>query len=64
MRINWMGRNNDSTRLWIDAKVGRWWYVFYWRKNQPPYFYRSLDATPPRNNQEGKIYFGGNSSLP
>jgi hypothetical protein len=55
--VYWMSRGNDNIRLWIDARVGRWWYVFYWQKGVPPSFYRSRDATPPRKGEDGRVYF-------
>jgi len=48
---NWMGAGNDSIWVWIDCKVGQFWYVLIWRKRCTPYLYRSLDATPPRNDE-------------
>lgn len=45
--INRMDRQNQSLWLWLDAHVGRFWYVFSWRKGFRPYCYRSTDATPP-----------------
>ena len=45
--VNYMSRNNDALWLWLDVKLGRFWYVFMWHKGQRPYLYRSTDATPP-----------------
>jgi len=59
-----------STRniLWIDAKIGRWWYVLIWRNwKTAPFCYRSLDATPPSDRpkcvlngkpNQGRMVFG------
>lgn len=56
-RFHWMGRDNDSVHVWIDMKLGRWWYVLLWRRGRRPYCYRSLDATPPHRGN-GRIFFG------
>lgn len=49
----WMARENDSLWAWVDCKIGRYWYVFMWRKGGRPSLYRSTDATPPMNNERG-----------
>jgi hypothetical protein len=58
----WMGKGNDYLWAWIDCKVGKYWYVFIWRKRSRPSMYRSLDATPPMNdergNNHGRWFFG------
>ena len=59
--VNYMSRNNDALWLWLDVKLGRFWYVFMWRKGQRPYLYRSTDATPPDREfgrNEGRWFFG------
>jgi hypothetical protein len=58
MEFRWMGASNPAIRVWIDARIGVWWYVLLWRKGQRPYCYRSRDATPPRNQSEGRWLFG------
>lgn len=45
-------------RLWIDARVGRFWYVLIWIRGCWPYLYRSTDATPPEGDNEGRWLFG------
>lgn len=58
---NYMSRANDALWLWLDVKLGRFWYVFVWRKDARPYLYRSTDATPPDREyarNEGRWYFG------
>ena len=59
----WFEWSNNSApgRLWIDCKVGRWWYVLLWYYSVPghrPAFYRSLDATPPAPENKGRVFFG------
>jgi len=59
--VNYMSRNNDALWLWLDVKLGRFWYVFMWHKGQRPYLYRSTDATPPDREygrNEGRWFFG------
>ena len=61
--VNYMSRNNNNNALWLwlDVKLGRFWYVFMWRKGQRPYLYRSADATPPDREfarNEGRWFFG------
>lgn len=59
--VNYMSRNNDALWLWLDVQLGKWWYVFMWRKDQRPYMYRSTDATPPDREyarNEGRWFFG------
>ena len=59
--VNYMSRNNDVLWLWLDVKLGRFWYVLMWRKDQRPYLYRSTDATPPDREcgkNEGRWFFG------
>ena len=59
--VNYMSRNNDVLWLWLDVKLGRFWYVLMWRKDQRPYLYRSTDATPPDREygkNEGCWFFG------
>jgi hypothetical protein len=61
--VNYMSRRNDALWLWLDVKIGRFWYVFMWRKDQRPYLYRSTDATPPDREyarNEGRWFFGRN----
>lgn len=58
MKINYMSRNNSSLWLWLDVRVGRFWYVLLWRKGQRPYCYRSTDATPPADDNDGRWLFG------
>lgn len=57
-KLNWMGRDNDAVRVWVDVKLGRWWYVLVWRKGERPYAYRSLDATPPDRDNAGRWLLG------
>ena len=59
--VNYMSRNNEALWLWLDVKLGRFWYVFMWRKGQRPYLYRSTDATPPDREygkNDGRWFFG------
>jgi len=28
--VNYMSRRNDALWLWLDVKIGRFWYVFMW----------------------------------
>ena len=59
--VNYMSRNNDALCLWLDVKLGRFWYVFMWHKGQRPYLYRSTDATPPDREygkNDGRWFFG------
>lgn len=59
--VNYMSRNNEALWLWLDVKLGRFWYVFMWRKGQRPYLYRSADATPPDREygkNDGRWFFG------
>lgn len=56
--INYMSRHNPAIRLWLDIKLGEFWYVFMWRKGFWPYLYRSKDATPPASDNCGRWYFG------
>ena len=59
--MNYMSRDNDALWLWLDVKLGRFWYVFIWGKGQMPYMYRSTDATPPSreyHRNEGRWFFG------
>jgi hypothetical protein len=58
LAINNMGRSNGAIRLWLDLKLGRYWYVFIWRKGSRPYCYRSLDATPPCEDNAGRWIIG------
>ncbi len=30
--VNYMSRNNDALWLWLDVRLGRFWYVFMWHK--------------------------------
>ena len=59
--VNYMSRHNDALWLWLDVKIGRFWYVFMWRKGVAPFLYRSTDATPPdqeHGRNEGLWLFG------
>ena len=56
--VNYMSGDNDSLWLWLDIKLGRFWYVFIWRKGLRPYLYRSTDATQPADDNEGRWFFG------
>lgn len=47
MKVYWMSRGNKRYWLWLDIKLGDWWYVFQWIRGESPFLYRSLDATPP-----------------
>lgn len=53
-----MDKRNDSIHFWLDVSIGKYWYVFMWRKGKSPYMYRSIDATPPHATNEGKWLFG------
>ena len=60
MRINWMNGNKRDW-LWLDIRLGAWWYVFIWRKGHTPFLYRSKDATPPgcpSNKNSATMIFG------
>jgi len=40
----WTGNANW---IWIDFHIGKYWYVFEWkRKKKFPFLYRSTDGTP------------------
>jgi hypothetical protein len=49
MRIKFFnGYSRNRNWVWIDFALGKWWYVFIWRKGGHwPFMYRSTDATPP-----------------
>ncbi|UOF81102.1 hypothetical protein [Caudoviricetes sp.] len=61
MKISLMSLFDEYRWLWIDALLFGWWYVFVWRRGNAPYFYRSLDATPPSSTNEGRWFFGASS---
>lgn len=44
--------------VWIDLRIGRFWYVLQWHKGHGPFLYRSTDATPPAEDNEGRMLFG------
>jgi hypothetical protein len=54
-----MSRGNSNIRLWLDVKLGRFWYVIYWPKGSRVTFYRSTDATPPCADNEGRYFLRG-----
>jgi hypothetical protein len=59
--FEWHNMSRDPRRIWIDCKIGRWWYVFQWYRSVPgawPSLYRSLDATPPTKQNKGRVFFG------
>lgn len=45
--------------FWFDIQIGRFWYVLMWVKGGKPLAYRSTDATPPMDDNDGKWFFGG-----
>ena len=60
MKVSLIALNEGRRRLWIDAKIGRIWYVLQWMKGTRPFLYRSTDATPPDSSHEneGRMLFG------
>lgn len=50
--------NLTLQQVFIEARVGRWWYVLFWAKGSRPCAYRSMDGTPPRSELHGRSYFG------
>lgn len=58
VRIYWMSSGNTKYFAWIDAKLGRYWYVFQWIRGSGMFLYRSTDATPPANDNDGRWIFG------
>jgi hypothetical protein len=57
MKFNLMSHlfSGDVNLVWIDCKIGKYWYVFEWkRKKMFPFLYRSIDATPPEKMIFGK----------
>ena len=61
MKIVVMAFNTDGTWIWLDIHAPKWYYVFVWRKGCAPYLYRSLDATPPKQSNKGRWFFGSRS---
>lgn len=56
-----MATQNPAYWFWRDIRLGKFWYVFMWRKTERPLLYRSTDATPPCRepyDNKGKWYFG------
>ena len=58
MKFNWMASGNPYLWAWWDMQIGRFWYVLIWQKGRAPYCYRSTDATPPDDDNEGRWLFG------
>lgn len=56
--INKMSRSNTALWLWLDIRIGKYWYVFNWRKKNKPYLFKSLDGTPPNERNSGSWIFG------
>lgn len=56
--IKLMAVNDGPVRFWLDARVGRFWYVAHWIRGEGLCVYRSTDATPPRDQHHGRTYIG------
>ena len=49
MRFNLMSHpwTGNANWIWIDFHIGKYWYVFEWkRKKKFPFLCRSTDGTP------------------
>ena len=58
MKFNLMSHpwSGGVNLIWIDWRIGKYWYVFEWkRKKMLPFLYRSINGAPPLHN---KMIFG------